>query len=60
MGAEVSETKASETDGPADTNGVQLHSDVSESREDSAAGTNDRLEQVTKKTHKALTKNQKH
>ncbi|XP_064812486.1 GRIP1-associated protein 1-like isoform X4 [Oncorhynchus masou masou] len=44
-GAEVSETKASETDGLADTNGVRLHSDVSETREDSAAGTNDRLEQ---------------
>lgn len=47
-------------DGPADTNGVQLHADVSENMEDAAAGTNDRLEQVTKKTHKALTKNQKH
>ncbi|XP_045548925.1 GRIP1-associated protein 1 isoform X3 [Salmo salar] len=52
MGAEVSETKASETDGPADTNGVQLHSDVSESREDSAAGTNDRLEQAEAKCAK--------
>ncbi|XP_029579845.1 GRIP1-associated protein 1 isoform X3 [Salmo trutta] len=52
MGAEVSETKASETDGPADTNCVRLHSDVSESREDSAAGTNDRLEQAEAKCAK--------
>nr|XP_046220861.1 GRIP1-associated protein 1 isoform X3 [Oncorhynchus gorbuscha] len=52
MGAEVSETKASETDGLADTNGVRLHSDVSETREDSAAGTNDRLEQAEAKCAK--------
>ncbi|XP_064812487.1 GRIP1-associated protein 1-like isoform X5 [Oncorhynchus masou masou] len=51
-GAEVSETKASETDGLADTNGVRLHSDVSETREDSAAGTNDRLEQAEAKCAK--------
>ncbi|XP_055788360.1 GRIP1-associated protein 1-like isoform X4 [Salvelinus fontinalis] len=51
-GAEVSETKTSETDGPADTNGVRLHSDVSESREDSAARTNDRLEQAEAKCAK--------
>uniref|UniRef100_A0A4W5KKV2 GRIP1 associated protein 1 n=1 Tax=Hucho hucho TaxID=62062 RepID=A0A4W5KKV2_9TELE len=51
-GAQVSETKASETDGPADTNGVQLRSDISESREDSAAGTNDRLEQAEAKCAK--------
>lgn len=37
-------------DGPADTNGVQLHADVSENMEDAAAGTNDRLEQVTSNT----------
>ncbi|XP_038867143.1 GRIP1-associated protein 1 isoform X2 [Salvelinus namaycush] len=51
-GAEVSETKTSATDGPADTNGVRLHSDVSESREDSAARTNDRLEQAEAKCAK--------
>ncbi|XP_042160064.1 GRIP1-associated protein 1 isoform X3 [Oncorhynchus tshawytscha] len=51
-GAEVSETKASETDGLADTTGVRLHSDVSETREDSAAGTNDRLEQAEAKCAK--------
>ena len=49
-------------EGPADTNGVQLHADVSENMEDAAAGTNDRLEQVTKKKKTLGTdeKRQKH
>uniref|UniRef100_A0A674EAZ2 GRIP1 associated protein 1 n=1 Tax=Salmo trutta TaxID=8032 RepID=A0A674EAZ2_SALTR len=51
-GVDVSDTNASEMDGPADTNGVQLHADVSENMEDAAAGTNDRLEQAEAKCAK--------
>ncbi|XP_055748304.1 GRIP1-associated protein 1-like isoform X4 [Salvelinus fontinalis] len=51
-GVDVSDTNASEMDGPADTNGVQLHADVSENMEDSDAGTNDRLEQAEAKCAK--------
>uniref|UniRef100_A0A4W5K734 GRIP1 associated protein 1 n=1 Tax=Hucho hucho TaxID=62062 RepID=A0A4W5K734_9TELE len=51
-GVDVSDTNASEMDGPADTNGVQLHADVSENMEDTAAGTNDRLEQAEAKCAK--------
>ncbi|XP_041702227.1 GRIP1-associated protein 1 isoform X2 [Coregonus clupeaformis] len=51
-GVEVSDTNASEMDGPADANGVQLHSDVSENMEDAASGTNDRLEQAEAKCAK--------
>ncbi|XP_021471745.2 GRIP1-associated protein 1 isoform X4 [Oncorhynchus mykiss] len=51
-GVDVSDTNASKMEGPADTNGVQLHADVSENMEDAAAGTNDRLEQAEAKCAK--------
>ncbi|XP_064779016.1 GRIP1-associated protein 1-like isoform X2 [Oncorhynchus masou masou] len=51
-GVDVSDTNASKMEGPADTNGVQLHTDVSENMEDAAAGTNDRLEQAEAKCAK--------
>uniref|UniRef100_A0A8C7DF08 GRIP1 associated protein 1 n=1 Tax=Oncorhynchus kisutch TaxID=8019 RepID=A0A8C7DF08_ONCKI len=51
-GVDVTDTNASKMEGPADTNGVQLHADVSENMEDAAAGTNDRLEQAEAKCAK--------
>ncbi|XP_052338697.1 GRIP1-associated protein 1-like isoform X4 [Oncorhynchus keta] len=51
-GVDVSDTNASKMEGPADTNGVQFHADVSENMEDAAAGTNDRLEQAEAKCAK--------
>ncbi|XP_071021314.1 GRIP1-associated protein 1-like isoform X3 [Oncorhynchus clarkii lewisi] len=51
-GVDVSDTNASKMEGPVDTNGVQLHADVSENMEDAASGTNDRLEQAEAKCAK--------
>ncbi|XP_036389150.1 GRIP1-associated protein 1 isoform X1 [Megalops cyprinoides] len=51
-GVEANDLKASETDGPADSNGVQVHTEAGGRREESAEGAADKLEQAEAKCAK--------
>ncbi|KAG7472682.1 hypothetical protein MATL_G00111630 [Megalops atlanticus] len=51
-GVEANDLKASETDGSADSNGVQVHTEVGGKREESAEGAADKLEQAEAKCAK--------